>query len=320
MNKHVFISYSHEDKYFANRIAEDLMKNGIEVWFDKWEIQVGDSLIEKIFSEGLSNSDYFLILLSKDSINSKWVKEELNNAIIRRMEGVTKLIPLLTESIEIPQPLKALKWLDMYSNYDKGLRSLINTIYNISEKPPVGKIPEHIVSLRNSVGGLSRQASTIGSLLIFKQEEEPGFERSYSASELHSLIEFMNNEEFNDAIDELEEYGLVKTLKVFGMHPYDFGQVNGTYALYLHFKNELKYDPENDIKSVAAVVSEKKEIDGNKLHSMLNIPPVRLNYAVAYLEDYGYVKVLKFLGTHPYDFGIVTATRHTRQFVDEHCK
>lgn len=319
MKKHVFISYSHSDKYFAKKIAEDLMKDGIEVWWDNWEINAGDSLIEKIFIEGLANSDYFLIILSKDSINSEWVKEELNTAIIQRMEGITRIIPLLKESVDIPGPLKSLKWLDMHSNYENSLHELVNTIYEVSEKPPVGKIPNRISSLRNSVGGLSRHASTIGSLLISRQEDETGFEKSYSPQELHSLLEFMNTEEFNDAIGELEEYGLVKKMKAMGMHPYDFVRVNPTYALYMHFKDELNYNPEDDIKSVAVVVKEKKQTGGKELHSLLNISPVRLNRAVAFLEDYGYIDVIPELGTAPYEFGIVITTRHTRKFVNENC-
>jgi len=52
----------------------------IGVWYDKWEIKVGDSLIEKI-QEGLDIHDYLAIILSPESVSSEWVKRELNSAV-----------------------------------------------------------------------------------------------------------------------------------------------------------------------------------------------------------------------------------------------
>ena len=46
----IFISYASEDKDFVDRLATDLKHQGIDIWIDKWEIKVGDSLISKISS------------------------------------------------------------------------------------------------------------------------------------------------------------------------------------------------------------------------------------------------------------------------------
>lgn len=319
-NPKVFISYSHEDKEFASDLAEKLLRNGVDVWIDKYEIQPGDSLIQKIFEEGLSNSDFFLILLSKNSSKSKWVKEELDAAIIKKMEGVTRVIPIIVEPTDIPLPLKSLLWIDMSSDIENGSRTLLKTLHGVSQKPPMGKPPEFVAELKNSVGGLSKNASTVGWLLIRRPSDQTGFEKAYSGQQINSELSFLTIEELNDSIEELEDYGLVKTFKAIGTVPYTFYQVTPTYALFLLFKDELDYDPEEDIKSVASAVSEKKQIDGKGLQSILYVPPVRLNRAVAYLEDYGYVKIFNFIGTAPYNFGLVKATRQTRKFVQENCK
>ena len=65
MKRHpkTFISYSHSDKDIAIKLSENLRKNGIEVWIDKWEILPGDSLVQKIFEEGLSGIDAFIVIL-----------------------------------------------------------------------------------------------------------------------------------------------------------------------------------------------------------------------------------------------------------------
>jgi hypothetical protein len=75
-----------------------------------------------------------------------------------------------------------------------------------------------------------------------------------------------------------------------------------------------------DIKAVAAAVVAKGQLNGDELRSIVQLPPVRLNRAVSYLEDYGYVESYKYIGTAPYNFGRLVATRQTRQFIQEYGK
>jgi hypothetical protein len=53
------------------------------VWFDEWEILPGDSLEEKVFDEGLKNADTMVIVLSGNSVDKPWVREELNAGRMR---------------------------------------------------------------------------------------------------------------------------------------------------------------------------------------------------------------------------------------------
>ena len=321
MNKIAFLSYAHEDKDFAERIARKLREEGIDVWIDKWEIQPGDSLIQKIFVEGLSECDIFLILLSCASVKSKWVKEELDFAMIKKIEGVTRIIPLIKEQCEIPPPLRALLWVDLSEDFDAGIRRVVKSIYDAREKPPLGKIPDYVTELKNSVGGLSHIASTVGSILLNRQDDQLGFERSYTPEEIQRFVPMLSVEEINDAVEELEEYGLVQTVKYLGTGPYNFGNVEPTYALFLHFNDDgLGYDAFEDIKMVASAIASRGQIDGRGLQEFSNLSPVRINRAIAYLEDYGIVRAYSFLGTAPFNFGSVEATQRTRQFVEEHCK
>ncbi|MBN1762715.1 MAG: toll/interleukin-1 receptor domain-containing protein [Methanomicrobia archaeon] len=322
MNKKpgAFLSYSHVDKNYATRIAKDLSQNGIDVWFDKWEISPGDSLIQKIFSEGLADSDFFLILLSASSTQSKWVTEELDAAIVNKITGVIRIIPIIIESCNIPLPLRSLRWVDLSKDYDEGILTLLKAMHRVSEKPPVGTPPNYVTSLKQSVGGLSKSASTIGFLLLSRPLDSTGFEKSYHAKVLQSMTPFLSADDLNDAVDELESYGLVKTIKVSGTAPYSFFQISPTYALYLHFKEDLDYDPYEDIKAVASAVAAKGKLNGDQIQFIVKLPPVRINRAVSYLEDYGMVQVLKYSGTAPYNFGQLIATRHTRNFVQENCK
>jgi hypothetical protein len=44
----IFISYSHRDAQFVDKLAHQLVEHDIRVWLDRWELRVGDSLISRI--------------------------------------------------------------------------------------------------------------------------------------------------------------------------------------------------------------------------------------------------------------------------------
>lgn len=315
-----FISYSHEDRELAIRIAEGLRSVGIDAWFDKYEIIPGDSLIKKIFEEGLAGADVFVILLTNSSIKSNWVRQELDVALIKRIEGITRVIPLKIGNVNIPDPLRTLKWIDMDGNFDERLRELQMAIYQVREIPPIGQPPEFIRNHLASVGGLSRLATAVGLYFLHSGIEETGNEESIRESELAEKLGF-SPEEADDAIDELVNLGLIKTHDYLGTGPYSHGEVEPTYALFLHFQNEgMAYNPEDDIKTTASAIVAQKQLDGNKLKELTGLSPLRINRAIGYIEDSGIARVQHAIGTGPFDFDFVLATGSTRRFVDEKCK
>ena len=62
----LFLSHSSADKTFVEKLAKDLEGVGVNVWFDKWEIKVGDSLTGKI-EEGLQANDYLGLVVTCSS-------------------------------------------------------------------------------------------------------------------------------------------------------------------------------------------------------------------------------------------------------------
>lgn len=73
----VFISYASEDRdSVARPLAEGLRHHGLRVWFDEFELRVGDSLVESI-NLGLSNSSYGVVILSPNFLHKKWTQKEL---------------------------------------------------------------------------------------------------------------------------------------------------------------------------------------------------------------------------------------------------
>lgn len=124
----VYISYSHDDRGFVENLAEDLIRRRILVWWDEWEIGVGDSLIAKIES-GISSSSYLAIVLSPNSVSSQWVREELNAGLIRQLrERRVFVLPILIEDCEIPVFLQDKRYADFREDYTSGLVDLLTGI------------------------------------------------------------------------------------------------------------------------------------------------------------------------------------------------
>ena len=72
----IFISYNHQDNHFVDVLAANLVRAKHNVWMDRWELNVGDSLTTKI-EENLTQSSAVIVILSKNSVESSWCKREL---------------------------------------------------------------------------------------------------------------------------------------------------------------------------------------------------------------------------------------------------
>jgi len=129
----VFLSHSSLDKAFVGRLAIDLREKNVPVWYDKWELKVGDSLTEKI-SEGISDSSWLAVVLSKNSVSSQWVKKELNAALAIELEKRNVFVlPIMLDDCEIPVFLKDKLYADFRSTYEDGLHSLLDRLLDTHE-------------------------------------------------------------------------------------------------------------------------------------------------------------------------------------------
>ena len=127
----IFICHNSEDKPTAEKIAIEMIKAGHEAFFDKWDILPGDSLIEKI-SEGISDSSYLLVALSKNSVKSNWVKRELEIALARQIaDKAIKVIPCLLEDCEIPVFLQPIYYADFRGSFEHGIAELLPAIQKV---------------------------------------------------------------------------------------------------------------------------------------------------------------------------------------------
>jgi hypothetical protein len=80
MSKDIFISYSRRDQEFVTRLASDLDTQVAGVWFDQSTIQAGQKWHDEIM-DGIRECKAFILVLSPDAVESKYVREEVNKAL-----------------------------------------------------------------------------------------------------------------------------------------------------------------------------------------------------------------------------------------------
>src|SRR5262245_27902206 len=99
MNRDVFLCHAREDKVEVVRpLATAFEMVGISYWLDEAEIRWGDSITQKV-NQGLSISDYVIVVLSTSFLGKKWPQRELYAALnIEASSGEVKALPLLVGS------------------------------------------------------------------------------------------------------------------------------------------------------------------------------------------------------------------------------
>src|SRR5687767_13633405 len=79
-DKAIFISYSRQDQEFVTRLASDMDEQVAGVWFDQSAIQLGEKWHDEIM-EGIRDCKAFILVLSPDAMESRYVREEVNKAL-----------------------------------------------------------------------------------------------------------------------------------------------------------------------------------------------------------------------------------------------
>jgi hypothetical protein len=74
----VFVSHSHSDDTFTNRLVDDLRQAGATVWMDNTDLGAGN--FQQRISEALADCDWFVLVLTRAALASQWVRQEVDAA------------------------------------------------------------------------------------------------------------------------------------------------------------------------------------------------------------------------------------------------
>ena len=90
----MFISHASEDKDEVVRpLAHALQSAGLSVWFDEFELKIGDSLRQKI-DRGLAKSRFGIVVFSRVFLSKGWTNYELDGIVTRTVSGEQVLLPV----------------------------------------------------------------------------------------------------------------------------------------------------------------------------------------------------------------------------------
>ena len=128
----IFISYAHADAEAADIISTTLADIGLTPWIDRTAIHPGDSFIERM-NQGLGQASYVLLLMSRASMNSRWVSREWMAALAA---AETVLLPILLEDCDIPPILRDIVYIDFRSERERGLTRL-RTFFERERAPAI---------------------------------------------------------------------------------------------------------------------------------------------------------------------------------------
>jgi hypothetical protein len=127
----IFISHTWKDKPLIEPIALKLadIYGQDKVFYDSWSIQPGDGIIEKM-NTGLTECQFFLFFISKNSLDSKMVQLEWQNMLMQSSNNRNiKFIPIKIDDCLMPIILLQTLYIDVFGKgLDYALRQMVDVI------------------------------------------------------------------------------------------------------------------------------------------------------------------------------------------------
>jgi hypothetical protein len=292
----VFVSHASEDKVrFVLEFATRLRAKGVDAWLDKWEMQPGDSLVDKIFEEGLKEAKAVIVVLSKNSVQKPWVREELNAAIVKRINHGSRLIPVIIDDCQVPEALSNTFWvsIDNLDDYENSLDRIVGSIFGFTDRPPLGPLPTYAGNSVSCIGNLNKVDS-----LVMKLSCEAtliGRDTILSPSIVFQLDTqpLIPEQELRDSLEILDQHGSVEQLRTLGGGLFDYQVTEAGFELYAR-SSLPKYD--ETILTVMLLIANEKLTDNLAIAGRINAPVYLINHILGNLQHKGSINFTKTIG------------------------
>ena len=128
----VFVSHTSRDKDAALKLAKTLNFCAVDVWLDDWELEIGQSLTEKI-AKAMDESRFIAILITTNYNKTVWTKTEYKKALAREQrEGRVVMLPIVVGEAEVPAFLEDKIYIDLRQDFFTGVVKLVGLVHGIS--------------------------------------------------------------------------------------------------------------------------------------------------------------------------------------------
>ena len=170
----IFISYASEDRERARQIATALTDQGWSVWWDR-QIPFGKSF-DKIIEENLAKAKCVVVLWTRDSVESRWVRAEASDGVGRDL-----LLPVVLENdLKLPLEFKMVQSANLidwrpgqaHEEFDRLLKSIAARVNGVPAKvtgataTPGDSPPDSARATVTSRDARSKQALYLFGLLV----------------------------------------------------------------------------------------------------------------------------------------------------------
>lgn len=131
----IFISSSRYDRKELNSIVDALAEDGHELFHENLNIKAGDNWFKKI-NEGIKGFDAIIIILSVETMNSKFALKEIESIVLNDISNnSTRIIPVITDRSVPPSYLMNYQFIDMSRGINYGIEKLRRALSTGVEKP-----------------------------------------------------------------------------------------------------------------------------------------------------------------------------------------
>lgn len=304
MSPKVFVSHASEDKErFVLGFATRLRARGIDAWLDRWEMQPGESLVDQVFEEGLKEASVVIVVLSRASVAKPWVREELNAAVLKRINAGIKVIPVVIDDCEVPEALKSTIWerIDDLTSYDASLDRIVAAILGVTDRPPLGALPDYAKPATKSIG---RLAGIDGVVLRLSCDaiiaQGGGFVEPESITSGAAPAD-ITEAQLRESLEVLEEEGMIVTDRVaggviIGYRPTTAGMEAYAQAVVPAYDDIVK-------RVVSGIVNSNVDTS-EPLAQLVGTNEVLVLHILDRLEGEGYLRQEKGMGARSMVYGI----------------
>lgn len=292
----VFVSHASEDKdRFVVEFARRLRENGVDAWLDQWEMKPGDSLVDKIFEEGLKEARAVIIVLSTVSVQKPWVREELNTSVVNRISRGTRLIPVVIDDCEVPESLRSTLWqkVDDLVDYDQSLQRILSAIFDVDDKPTIGQPPVRFSGPVPLISGLTRVDDLVLCAIARIQIDEDAGLVNWERLRAEPTIQDIPQPELIDSLDILEQRYYIKIRRCFGA-PMAYAEL--TDHGFQQFAQAYVDGYQDVVGRIAALLVNENVRQNEELATRVGKPCEFVNFVLNQLESNHHIKMSKYSG------------------------
>lgn len=310
----VYLAHASEDKTLVRPIAEYLIANGVDVWFDEWEIDPGDSLRQKM-EEGLGSMTHFVVVLTETSITKPWVAKEIDVGLVQQVGGKSRFVPLVVDldPAQLSPFLQAMLFLNIDPANETELKGLVDRLHGASRKPMLGEPPRYVQAAPSGLAGWSPAAIAVGRHIVETSTYAMTVDPIVTFDALQPALEIASDD-LRIALLDLKGGGYLREMNVRGHYAPES-------ALFVDFDEAfMPFSPKEDAAVLANRImnGEDRSVQTQHLAEELGWEPRRINSAICYLERVGAIKTWTALASAAWRAVQLMRTDETLRFARNH--